>query len=152
MILLVAIFVKMSHFDFWRKFSVAVFFSGFNLHLAGEHKAQVVFRVHRQVFDQASPKGLAEVRHLVGQAFQRRDEPLEFPPADAALPDFGSKGVPIRLGDMTAYRLQAPPPTAGNSTEHHFISGFISTIPAFSNASSVPQRSQTVMVAYRLRA
>ena len=52
------------------------------LHLARKHEPQVVFSVHRQVFDQATPEVLAEVRHLVGQAFQRRDEPLELPPAD----------------------------------------------------------------------
>ncbi len=75
------------------------------LHLAGEHEPQVIFGVHSQVFDQASPKGLAEVRHLVGQAFQRRDKPLEFPPADAALPDFGGTGVTLGIARLI---LSAP--------------------------------------------
>ena len=76
-----------------------------DLQLAWEHEPQVVFGVHRQVFDQAAPEILAEVRHLVGQAFQRRDEPFEFPPADAALPDFGGKGVPLGIARLI---LSAP--------------------------------------------
>ena len=72
----------------------------FNLHHAGQHEPQVILGVDRQVLHQASPKLLAEVRHHVGQAFQRRDEPLELPPADAALPDFSGKGVPLRLGGL----------------------------------------------------
>ena len=46
-------------------------FSGFHLHLAGEHELQVVLGVDRQVFDQVAPEVLAEVRHLIRQAFQR---------------------------------------------------------------------------------
>jgi hypothetical protein len=47
------------------------------------------------VFDQTAPEVLAEVRQLAWQGFQRRDEPLELSPADAALPDFRRKGVPL---------------------------------------------------------
>ena len=79
--------------------------SCFDLHLAGEHESQVIFGVHRQVLDQATPEVFTEVRHLIGQAFQRRDEPLELPPADAALPDFGGKGVPLGIARLI---LSAP--------------------------------------------
>ena len=47
------------------------------------------------MFDQTAPEVLAEVRQLAWQGFQRRDEPLELSPADAALPDFRRKGVPL---------------------------------------------------------
>ena len=74
--------------------------SCFDLHLTGEHEPQVILGIYRQVLNQATPEVFTEVRHLIGQAFQRRDEPLELPPADAALPDFPCKGVPLRLGRL----------------------------------------------------
>ena len=78
-----------------------------DLHLAWEHEPQVALGVDRQ----AAPERLVEVRHLVGQAFQRRDEPLEFPPADAALPDFCGKGVLLSL--CTETKKPRHQPTAG---------------------------------------
>ncbi len=57
---------------------------GCNFHLTGEHEPQVILGIYRQVLNQATPEVFTEVRHLIGQAFQRRNEPLELPPADAA--------------------------------------------------------------------
>ena len=41
----------------------------------------------RNIFHQAAPERFVEFRHRLGQLFQFIDEPLELPPADAALPD-----------------------------------------------------------------
>ena len=65
--------------------------------MISKHEPQIVPGVDRQVFHQATPERLVKVRHLVGQLFQRRDEPLKFPPADAALTNFSGKGVPLRF-------------------------------------------------------
>ena len=84
--------------------------SCFDLHLAGQHEPQVILGIYRQVLNQATPEVFTEVRHLIGQAFQRRNEPLELPPADAALPNFSGKGVLLRLGSLVpADHLVVPP-------------------------------------------
>ena len=77
-----------------------------DLHLAWEHESHIVLGIYRQVLNHATPEVFTEVRHLIGQAFQRRDEPLEFPPADAARPDFCGKGVLLSLCTETK---KAPP-------------------------------------------
>ena len=41
----------------------------------------------RHIFHQAAPDRLVEFRHKPRQLFQFRDESLELPPADTALPD-----------------------------------------------------------------
>ena len=64
--------------------------SCFDLHLAGEHEPQVIFGVHRQVFDQTAPEVFAEFRHLIWQALQRCDEsPIDVqisPPSEGFTP------------------------------------------------------------------
>ena len=61
--------------------------SGCDLHLTRQHEPQIILGVDRHVFGQASREVLTEVRHLAGHTLQRRDELLEFPPADTALLD-----------------------------------------------------------------
>ena len=88
--------------------------SCFDLHLAGEHEPQVILGIYRQVLNQATPEVFTEVRHLIGQAFQRRNEPLELPPADAALPDFGGKGVTLGCGRLEPADHLVVPEIVGN--------------------------------------
>ena len=80
------------------------------LKAAFEFKGKVVLKDGDPV-DQSPDHSFVVVRFLFGQAFQRRDEPLELPPADAALPDFGGKGVSLRL--CTETKKPRHQPTAG---------------------------------------
>ena len=69
-----------------------------------EFKVEVVF-VDGDPLDQPPDHPFVVIRHLVGQGFQCRDEPLELTSADAALPDFVGTGVTLGIARLI---LSAP--------------------------------------------
>jgi hypothetical protein len=73
------------------------------LHLTRQHESQIILGVDRHVFGQASREVLTEVRHLAGHTLQRRDELLEFPPADTALLDLAVRAS--RSGLVASYQF-----------------------------------------------
>ena len=61
--------------------------SGLHLCPTNQREHHRLVLAHGHIIHQAAPERFVEFRNRLGQLFQFRDEPLEFPPADTALTD-----------------------------------------------------------------
>ena len=76
--------------------------SGLHLCPTNQREHHRLVLAHGHIIHQAAPERFVEFRNRLGQLFQFRDEPLEFPPADTPLPDVSRHLFALRLGGFVS--------------------------------------------------
>ena len=68
---------------------IYILFTSLCLHLGStnQREGHCFVLAHGHIFHQAAPERIVKFRNRLGQLFQFRNEPFEFPPADTALTD-----------------------------------------------------------------